>query len=274
MSTDNNNYYKITPFDGAPENWDEFKFAFLNCLEMAGDSMVDYVTTAVEEPSKSAEKVTHKKMVSKSYAFVCVNCGPAALTHIRTVERNGYVAWKTLLGFYEKKSVSNIIKMKMTLFGMKMHEDEKSYVFGHRIQAVVDRLKVLAVDTPDADVCAILLAGLDSRYDALVTAMDLETGLTSVSLLDKLRTFEDRRDRSGVDSSTMALAATSNRGKKNKQYAAYLKKLVCLTCGGKGHKAKDCPTGKTFEANMAGVTADFEYMEHDGGHPHQPDYDY
>ena len=87
MSTDNNNYYKITPFDGAPENWDEFKFAFLNCLEMAGDSMVDYVTTAVEEPSKSAEKVTHKKMVSKSYAFVCVNCGPAALTHIRTVER-------------------------------------------------------------------------------------------------------------------------------------------------------------------------------------------
>jgi hypothetical protein len=264
-------YFKITKFDGHPESWDDFKFNFLNLCEMQ-DDLVDYVISNVEEPNGTKEKVKWAQKKSKSYAFLAVHLESVALVHIRNVERSGFVAWSALLSHYERKSVSNVIKLRMAFFSMRQNDDERAFVFAHRITALVSRLKTLGSQTADGDQCAVLLAGLTAKYESLVTALDLEDKLTFDSLVGKLRVFEDRVDRNGSDSSTVALVARAY--KKNQRYKKREQALVCHNCGGKGHKSPDCPSERMASANIAGVTADFEYMEHDDGYPHQSDYDY
>ena len=182
------------------------------------------------------------------------------MVHIRNVERNGRVAWLALEGYFEKKSVSNVIKLKMVFFSMKQDREEKAFNFGHRIKAIVGRLGVLGVQTSEDDQCAVMLAGLGDKYANLVTAMDLENGLTLEFLLGKLRTFEDRCDRNGTDASTTALAASSSY-KRNQRYSEHKKGLVCHNCGGKGHKVSECSSARTVGANIAGVSPDLEFRE-------------
>jgi hypothetical protein len=251
---------KIAKFDGTPAKWDDFKFHLRNLLEMRDDDLAEYVFTAVAKPGKAGDEAKWNQKRSKAYSAVAVHLESAGLAHIRNVERDGHVAYLALEGFYEKKSVQNVLSLKMVLFGMKMGGSEPAYLFAHRVQEIVQRLKVLEVETPDEDICAIILAGLDERYASLVTAMDLSESFTSMTLLEKLQVFDDRMERNGTDVSTVGLIA-----KGANRHGSNLKKdMVCFKCGGKGHMAREC-TGKSAQANMtlgvAGVSEDHDYVE-------------
>jgi len=248
--------YRVPKFNGDRETWPEFKFAFLNALELY-EGLPDYVLQNVAEPSTPSAKSKWSQMKRKAYAVIAVSLEAAAAQHISHLgmgadaDRDGYVAWKILLAFYEKKTVGNVIQLKMALFSVKMEPEEKAYQFAHRIGRFVGQLKMMDYATPDEDRVAVMIAGLSSKYEALVTSLDLDEKLTFEKLLENLENFENRaaRNDAGASSGSAAFMATDLK-KHSVPYKEYIKTVICNTCGGKGHKAKDCPTATVY-ANMA-----------------------
>ena len=55
MSDRELNHFKLGKFGGCPEDWDDFKFNFLNLCEMQ-DDFVEYFISAVAEPPAAERK--------------------------------------------------------------------------------------------------------------------------------------------------------------------------------------------------------------------------
>lgn len=161
---------------------------------------------------------------------------------------NAYGVWQALLMEYERKSTATRVGLIEKLFPVEMENVESVSLYVARIQGLRRKMADQDETISDTILLFILLRGLPSRFETLVTLLKMKE-LVLVDVVEALKN-EEERQKGQEEYESAHFAGPGGKGKfkgmnrHGKEREGDGNGVSCFTCGGSGHIKYNCPENK------------------------------
>lgn len=193
-----------------------------------------------EEEGNDEATDTYHEASEKALALIILCSEESQLVHLSACV-TGKAAWEILQAYHQVENPTQKIRIMKQLFTTELSEGASMVDHLQKIFELFHKLTQMNYHMEDDLAVAVLLASLNSQYDALVTALegwdDNRRNLQSV----RMKLIEEWRKREadnmkGVTS--RAFGIPSGLGERDQRK---IKKFSCFHCSVEGHMKKDCP---------------------------------
>lgn len=229
------------------ENWQQWKFIVE--ILMDNDELLDVCTGTMVKPEESANNyetdlALWNKANKKAKKLIVTTIESEPLRLVMNCE-TAREMWQKLSAVYDLKSEESLSLTQKKFFDFKWDSSASVAANVSKIEQIVKKMKSLGGEISDSMVISRILSTLPQSYTHFHSAWDsTETGRrTLANLMSRLMTEETRIEKNREDSADSSVALlsklkVSDRSKKTEKDKAL--KKGCHSCGGKGHKQKDC----------------------------------
>ena len=215
--------------DGAA-NFQTWKFEVMLYLKHEG--LWDIATT--EPSAANLADDEWKRKDDKAFTIIGLLCKPNAQAHIRS-KKHAYHAWTALEKAYQDVGLNRKLSLMTSLLSQRLTDFPSMDLYIASIMDLSYRLSEMGSQVPDDFLGAIMLKGLTTPYQIMVSALENSNlNLTSELVRSKLISEEHRLN--STEASENALFSRS--GPKPKGASKANKK--CFNCGQKGHFKYQC----------------------------------
>ncbi|KPJ13060.1 Copia protein [Papilio machaon] len=190
--------------------------------------ILENIWNCVESTSQSATTDTQRDQ--RALARICLSVEPALYQYVRDA-KTASEAWNNLAKVFEDRGLYRRVLLLRQLHHIEYKNYSNMQEYINTVMTLVSQLADIGRSIEDGEVAEILLSGLPSEYDVLVsnleTACISTTSLSSELVRTRLLQEEMRKNGNEHTSST-----------DNAYFAK--KKVICSFCGKSGHVRNRC----------------------------------
>ena len=152
------------------------------------------------------------------------------------------MVWRALENHFQKPSWANQFALRKKLYSLRM--DENSLVSDHikTVTEIMDNLTAVGDGLHDKDRVMILLSGLPSKFDVLITTLQTREDLPNWrEVVEQLAAEETRQsERNPQSAPGMVFYSSSEQGGSGRSTKREMNPIICFHCGRKGHIRRNC----------------------------------
>lgn len=212
--------------------------------ESRGNSDVVAASSSTSMPLGARETQELLSSSKRAYGALITSLGIIQMKLVQhIVIGDAHGVWKVLLDTYERKSMATKVQSIEQLFHMKLFSNEGVNMYIARLAELERKLLEQEEKISSSIMLFVLLRGLSSEYDTLVTLLKMKENLSYDEAVDAIKNEEERMKvsmkhknkssfRSGSSNEESAQAVFSNPNSN------------CFTCHKSGHQMYDCPSNK------------------------------
>ncbi len=224
------NEAKFTKLKGR-ENYDTWRMAAKSYLVIKG-----YWSCVLKVPKADKNEEMEKDL--KAWSEINLLLDESVYSYMtETTTAKG--AWDALEKAFQDSGVCRRVHLLKQLVQIQLEECDSTEDYVNKIMTTSQKVKKSGLNLDDEVIASLLLAGLPTKMDPLVMAVENSGKDLTVEGVKTLLLQETRLD----------------EGKQNGQAFAAKKKqrttVRCYNCDENGHIARNCPKERTGEANAA-----------------------
>jgi uncharacterized membrane protein YgcG len=201
--------------------------------------------TAANEKALAEEDV--KTASKRAYGALLAALSADQLRLVQHVALgDAYGVWSTLLAHYERKSVATRVGLIESLFTLKMEGGESINLYAARVTEMNRKLAEQEEIISNTVLLFVLLRGLPSRYDTIVTLLKMKE-MVWLDVIEALKNEEERqknavdREEQGHYAKESRRGGNSGGGSGGGGGTGTGQPGTCFTCGKTGHIKFHCP---------------------------------
>lgn len=157
-----------------------------------------------------------------------------ALVHNISSETSAKSAWEKLEKIFHDRGLYRRVLLLRKLHRMEFKSSMTDYI--DNVMSIVEQLGEIGRNIDDAEIAEILLSGLPTEYDTLVSNMEtLSIGSSLNSEAVRSRLLQEEHRKNGTTESSDSTYYTQSSGS-----STFKKKMVCHYCKKRGHTKAKC----------------------------------
>ncbi|CAH2107636.1 unnamed protein product [Euphydryas editha] len=208
------------------ENYNNWKFLMRMALTLEGHYIL-YYYACVDGSLNDVEKD------KRALARICLSVKPCCLQYVRNL-KTCKEAWDSLANVFEDKGFYRRVMLLRKLHRTQFEDFSSMSAYIEGIMTLIQQLSDIGKNTEDAEIAEILLSGLPSEYDMLVSSLEsaIMTKLLTSDLVKTRLLQEEMRKKATDGNNDMALISKQSTGSTSK--------FVCHYCHKPGHIKYRC----------------------------------
>lgn len=207
-------------------------------------------SATLKEGASEKEKEIFRISERKALSTIALCIEPSQHPHMKEA-KTPREAWLLLEQAFEPKSRVRILQLKKQAYSMRLSASESMGAYINRVRSLADKLAEVGEEVKDTELAYLMLSGLPSEYDGLMTILaNLDDDRFTFAEVKKvlLTEYDRRNEKSHEKAIETGKEAYNIQAKQNgmSHRAAHSSqkrrrnRVTCFKCGKKGHYARDC----------------------------------